>query len=178
MHDDTRPIALIGLMGAGKSAVARALATRLGGPSVDLDQRIEDDAGDTVARVFDREGEAGFRVREKAALDAALESQPAVIACGGGIVLDPANRSTLRERCRTVWIEVPPAVAARRVAANPEERPLLDGGRIENRLEALLRERAALYEAVASIRVDGALASPERVAETILLNLAKTGESR
>ena len=178
MHDDSRPIALIGLMGAGKSAVARALATRLGGRAEDLDQRIEDGAGETVARLFEREGEAGFRAREKAALDAALAGHPAVIACGGGIVLDPDNRSTLRDRCRTVWIEIPPEVAARRVAAKPEERPLLGNGHIESRLAALLRARAPLYESVASIRVDGALPSPERVADTILASLAGAEEPR
>ena len=168
---DTRPIALIGLMGAGKSAVGHALGTRLGGRAEDLDDRIERTAGASVAEIFGREGEAGFRAREKAALTAALAAAPVVIACGGGVVLDPANRLALREGCRVVWLEVTPAVAARRIAAQASRRPLLGSGPIEARLEALLRERAALYESVAELRVDSGDETPDEIAERIVAGL-------
>ena len=168
---DSRPIALIGLMGAGKSVVGRALGARLGGPAEDLDQRVENAAAAPVAEIFGREGEAGFRAREKAALVAALAAAPAVIACGGGVVLDPVNRLALRERCRVVWLEVSPAVAARRIASQPGLRPMLGHGPLEARLEALLRERAALYESVAELRVECGDETPDEIAERIVAGL-------
>jgi len=168
---DTRPIALIGLMGAGKSAVGRALGARLGGRAEDLDLRIESAAGATVAEIFAREGEAGFRAREKAALAAALTGAPAVIACGGGVVLDPANRLALREQCRVVWLEVTPTIAARRIVTQPTLRPALGAGPVEGRLEALLRERGALYESMAELRVESGDETPDQIAERIVAGL-------
>ena len=175
---EVKPIALIGLMGAGKSVVARALGARLHGRVEDLDHRIEAGAGSTVAEIFALEGESGFRLRETAALEAALAAAPAVIACGGGVVLDPGNRTELRERCRTVWLEVAPAIAARRVAAHSAVRPLLGPGPLEARLEALLRERAPLYESVAAARVDSGDDPPESIAERVLAGLAAAREVR
>src|SRR5262249_24057237 len=110
---DTRPIALIGLMGAGKSAVARLLGERLGVAVADLDGTIEGTEGMSVAELFERAGEAWFRRREGELLSDALRSGVRVVACGGGVVLDSGQRRLLRERCRVVWLEVPPAEAAR-----------------------------------------------------------------
>ena len=174
----SKPIALIGLMGAGKSAVARALAERLGGAAEDLDARIEARAGCSVTEIFEREGEIGFRAREHAALEAAIETGAAVIACGGGVVLDPGNRVRLRESCRTVWLEVSPSEAGRRIAAGSASRPLLAGGPLEARLEALLRERGPLYESIAEVRVEAEGASPEEVAGRVIAGLAGAGGAR
>src|SRR6185503_3288484 len=82
-----RPIALVGPMGAGKSAVARALGARLGVPVEDLDARLERTSGRTIAEWFEVEGEERFREAESAALQAALDEGVAVIACGGGAVV-------------------------------------------------------------------------------------------
>jgi shikimate kinase len=172
MHSALKPIALIGLMGAGKSEVARALAARLGGGVEDLDARVESRAGCSVKEIFEREGESGFRTREKAALEAAIENGVAVIACGGGLVLDPGNRARLRETCRIVWLEVSPAEAGRRIAEGASSRPLLAGGPLEARLEALLRERAPLYESMAEVRVEAEGAPPEEIASRVLAGLA------
>src|SRR4029453_4301896 len=95
LPDMIRPIALVGLMGGGKSAVAALLGARLGGRVVDLDARIEADAGCSVGEIFAREGEVGFRARETAQLKAILQDPPAVLACGGGVVLDPERRALL-----------------------------------------------------------------------------------
>src|SRR5690242_13733654 len=147
--EEVRPIALIGLMGAGKTAVARALGERLGSSVADLDAMIEAVEGRSIAELFEREGEAWFRRRERELLEQALGSGIRVIACGGGVVLDPANRRRLREACRVVWLEVSAGEAARRVSAagaRPASlRPLLAGGPPEARLAALLAERAPLY---------------------------------
>jgi shikimate kinase len=162
-------------MGAGKSAVARVLAARLGVAVADLDARLEDEAGAPVAEQFARAGEAAFRAREHAALRHALDGGAGVVACGGGVVLDPANRELLRRGCRVVWLEVSPAAAARRVAAEPGARPLLAGASPGERLAALLAERAPLYAEVAAVRVGTDGRTPEAVAEAVLAALAEGG---
>src|SRR5438874_5555313 len=128
-NPDARPIALIGLMGAGKSSVARVLGERLGAGVADLDGMIEAVEGCSVTELFERAGEAWFRRREGELLDEALRSGVRVVACGGGVVLDPTRRRLLRERCRVVWLEVAPAEAAARVGAGGgvATRPLLAG---------------------------------------------------
>ena len=173
---DRRPIALVGLMGAGKSVVARALGERLGAAVADLDGMIEAVEGCSVAELFERAGEAWFRRREGELLEQALRSGVRVIACGGGVVLDPARRRTLRERCRVVWLEVEPAEAARRVGAGGGDparaRPLLAGAPAGARLAQLLAERAPLYAEVAAVRVPTGGRTPEQVADAVLAALA------
>jgi shikimate kinase len=174
---DTRPIALIGLMGAGKSAVARVLGERLGVSVADLDGMIEAVEGCSVAELFERAGEAWFRRREGELLADALASGVRVVACGGGVVLDPERRRMLRERCRVVWLEVPVEVAAERVSAAgavpARTRPLLSGGPVAERLRRLLTERAPLYAEAAQVRVDTAGRTPEQVATQVLAELER-----
>jgi len=176
--DDARPIALIGLMGAGKSSVARVLGERLGVGVADLDGMIEAVEGCSVAELFERAGEAWFRRREGELLAEALRSGVQVVACGGGVVLDPGRRRLLRERCRVVWLEVSPAVAAERVAATAADparvRPLLAGSPPRERLERLLAERAALYAEAAHARVSTDGRTSEQVAGAVLEALAGT----
>src|SRR5438105_44347 len=95
-----RPIALIGLMGAGKSAVAGRLGERLATAVADLDAMIEAETGCGVAELFARDGEPAFRRREAALFARVLAAGAGVIACGGGIVLDADTRATLRTCCR------------------------------------------------------------------------------
>ena len=148
-----RPIALVGIMGAGKSATARILGERLGTTVADLDAMIEAEEGVPVAELFERAGEAYFRGRESELLERALAAGARVLACGGGVVLDPARRALLRSRCRVVWLEVSPAEAARRVGLGGPRRPLLEGADPAARLESLLAARAPLYAEVAEARV-------------------------
>jgi len=150
---DPHPIALVGLMGAGKSSVARLLGTRLGVEVADLDAMLEAEEGSSVVELFRRHGEAGFRERESRALERSLAGGARVVACGGGIVLDRSNRELLRTRFRTVWLEVSPEVAAARMRSEIETRPMLEGGPIRQRLTELLRERSALYAEVAAARI-------------------------
>ncbi|OGF09383.1 MAG: hypothetical protein A2W00_14850 [Candidatus Eisenbacteria bacterium RBG_16_71_46] len=170
-----RPIALVGLMGAGKSAVARVLGERLGAVTADLDAMLEAEEGGTVAELFARAGEPWFRRREAELLEQALAAGARVLACGGGVVLDPGSRVRLRERCRVVWLEVAPDEAARRVGAGAASRPLLAGADPRARLEALLAERAALYAEVAEFRMPTDGRGPEAVAEAVLAALAGGG---
>jgi shikimate kinase len=172
MESRTRPIALIGLMGAGKSAVAVELAERLGAAVADLDAILEAERGVSIAELFEREGEPAFRRHEGDVLRRALDSGARVLACGGGVVLDPDNRARLAERCDVVWLEVTPEEAARRVLAEPaSRRPLLDGGAPRERLAALLQSRAGLYRDVAGVRVETDGKAPGEVAEAVLAAL-------
>jgi shikimate kinase len=165
-----RPLALVGLMGAGKSAVTRVLGERLGVAVADLDAFIEAEEGCTIAELFEREGESYFRRREGEVLRQALTSGARVIACGGGVVLDPANRTLLRDRCRVVWLDVSPAEAARRIGgpAALARRPMLAGAPTLKRLTELLRERAPHYREVADLTVSTDGRGIEAVADEIL----------
>lgn len=166
-----RPIALIGLMGAGKSAVARALGERLGVSAGDLDDMVEAESGCTIAELFAREGEPSFRRREARLLEQALAAGVQVLACGGGIVVDPGARRTLGERCRVVWLRVSPAEASRRLAANPGARPLLAGREPEARLAELLAERGPLYTEAADLEVETGGRGVDEVVAAVLAGL-------
>jgi shikimate kinase len=173
------PVALIGIMGAGKSVTARALARLLGVPAVDLDREIERGAGRSVAELFAERGEEGFRDLEESALRRAASGGPRVIACGGGVVLRASSRALLRERCRTVWLEAEPAEAAERLSRTTSSRPLLAGGEPGARLADLLRARAGLYAEACHARVPTSGRSPEEVARAVAAALATVpGESR
>lgn len=170
-----RPIALVGLMGAGKSVIARIMGERLGASVADLDDMIEAEEGRSVADIFAREGEPYFREREGQLLAATLASGARVIACGGGVVLKPSSRTLLRDRCLTVWLDIDPAVAAERLRADGRVRPLLEGGVPEDVLQRLAGERGTLYDEVARMRVAAGAGTAEEVAGTILANLPLDG---
>jgi shikimate kinase len=166
--DLDRPIALVGIMGAGKSAVARILGERMGTLVADLDAMIEAEEGASVAELFERAGEPYFRRRESELLARALAAGARVIACGGGVVLDPARRELLRTRCHVAWLEVTPAEAARRVGAGAPGRPLLHGGAPEALVAAVLAARAPLYAEVAATRIATDGRTTEQVAARVL----------
>ena len=173
MASSARPIALVGLPGAGKSGVARAIAARLSAVAVDLDAWIEREAGHSIATLFARDGEDAFREREAAALEQALSESAAVIACGGGIVTRAAVRRRLRQRCRVAWLEVSAATAARRLASEAARRPLLAGHDLEGRLAELLADRAKAYAEVAHVRVSTDAVTVEQAAEAVLRALER-----
>lgn len=152
--DDERHVALVGLSGSGKSTLAPVLASRLGARSVvDLDRVVEARFGQSVADIFAERGEAAFRDAEAEALSAALAGPPAVIATGGGVVLDAANRRALISDAFVVWLRAHPSHLEQRLSGPTEARPLLEGDR-EFALARLSEERAALYGAVADLVID------------------------
>ncbi len=152
-----RPLALVGLRGAGKSSVGRALAAALGRPLVDLDRAVEAGAGCTIAALFATRGEAAFRDLEAAALARALtDAPPPVVATGGGVVLRAENRAALAGAF-VVYLAAPPDLLAARVAADPGtggSRPALAPGGPLAEAAALLAARDPLYRAVAHAVVD------------------------
>lgn len=139
-------IALLGLRGAGKSTVGRALAARLGRPFVELDARVEEAAGLSLAEIWELHGEAYFRRLEREALAEVLESTPrAVLATGGGIVAEPATWERLRRSALTVWLRATPEAHWERVVAQGDHRPMANDPLAMERLRQLLTERDALY---------------------------------
>lgn len=164
-------ILLVGLSGAGKSTVGRLLAERLGYAFIDLDAEVEEAAGRSVAAIFRRSREAGFRRLEARASDAARRRRRAVVATGGGwMARDDLERSW--SGAVRVWLRVSPATAAARLGAAPS-RPLVAGSDPETGLARLLEERRRAY-AEAELAVDTDRRSPAAVVEQILKQLPPT----
>ena len=157
---------LVGMPGAGKSVVGEELAGRLGVPFVDLDVEIEREQGRPITEIFEAQGEAAFRAMEAAALTKASVKDPAVVACGGGVVLEPANRIALRNTGIAVYLDVPLDRLRERVRP-AAERPLI---REEGDLEKLLAAREPLYREFAAHVVDGR-GTPGEVADAIVEEL-------
>lgn len=164
-------VVLVGPMGSGKSTLGRALATRLGLDFVDLDARIETEAGIDIPAIFASEGEAGFRTRESRMLAAALAEAPAVIATGGGAVLAEANRIAMQAAGTVVYLQVDPATQLARLA-DDSRRPLLQG---ENRAQALARlqiTREPLYRDAAHLLFETSTLGPEAAVAALVDLLA------
>ena len=170
-----RIIVLVGLMGSGKSAVARRLSGE-GIAVLDTDRIVERDAGRTVREIFAEEGEEGFRVREEAAVRECLATaETAVMAAAGGVVTRDANREALRDaRDRgvawVVWLHTDPDELAVRVSRGGH-RPLLDDDPAGT-LRRLDSERGPMYRAVADVVVDTTGHSLDEVAESVRTEFA------
>ncbi len=160
-------IVLVGLPGAGKSTVGAMVAERLGWRFVDLDAAIERTAGRSVPEIFAREGETGFRARERLATQELAASPHTVISPGAGWMVDPVNREILGTGTVVVHLAVSPVVAAARLADAPGSRPLLAGGDPVRALENLLVAREATYlQANHTVTVDSM--TPDEVASIIV----------
>jgi shikimate kinase len=146
-------IFLVGLMGAGKSTIGRHLAKSLGLEFVDSDHEIERRTGASIPLIFDVEGEAGFRQREKKVIDELSRRSGIVLATGGGVVLDADNRTRLRERGQVVYLYATVEQLLARTAKD-RNRPLLQTADPRTRLQELLELRDALYREVADVVVD------------------------
>ena len=146
-------IFLVGLMGAGKSTIGRHLAKALGLEFVDSDHEIERRTGASIPLIFDVEGEAGFRQREKKIIYELSRRDGIVLATGGGVVLDPDNRARLRERGQVVYLYATVEQLLTRTAKD-RNRPLLQTADPRARLQELLEVRDALYREVADVVVD------------------------
>ncbi|MEX2275641.1 MAG: shikimate kinase [Actinomycetota bacterium] len=148
---------LVGMPGSGKTTVGRELAGRLGVPFVDLDAEIQREAGKPISEIFAEDGEPAFRATEAQVLTKASADDPSVVSCGGGVVIEPANRVTLRATGHVVFLDVAIDVLRRRVRP-AAERPLIHR---EGDLERLLAEREPMYREFAAHVVDGSGTPPE-----------------
>ena len=136
-----RTIALVGLMGVGKSSVGRRLANALGLPFRDADAEVEAAAGRSIPDIFAELGEAAFREGERRVIARLLEEAPHVLATGGGAFMDPKTRDLIKARAVSVWLKTDLEVLARRVARK-DNRPLLVG---RDPLEVLKAQAEARY---------------------------------
>ncbi len=144
---------LVGPMGSGKSSIGRRLAQRLGLAFIDADQEIERSTGASIPLIFELEGEAGFRERERTTLARLCEGQGAVIATGGGAVLHPHTRELLRERGFVVHLAIDLDAQWQRLHRD-RHRPLLQHPDRYERLKRIGEERAPLYAQVADARIE------------------------
>jgi len=159
-------IVLVGLMGAGKTAIGKRLAIRLGLPFFDADQEIERAAGITVAEIFERHGEAHFRAGEKRVIQRLLSLGPIVLAPGGGAFMDPDTRALIHERAISVWLRGSLPVLLNRVRGRTH-RPLLNGEDPAETLRRLSAERNPVY-AEADIIVHSQEDPPDVTTEIVL----------
>jgi XRE family aerobic/anaerobic benzoate catabolism transcriptional regulator len=173
----TRPrgerVALVGLRGAGKSTVGRALALALEAPFVELDERIERLAGLSLAEIFDVQGVEAYRRYEAEALEQVLsEGDRLVFATGGSIVNSPETFARLCRTCRTVWVRAEPAEHFQRVLDQGDRRPMRNHPRAMAELQALLDAREPLY-GQCELEASTTDREPEDVVEGLLRGLAE-----
>jgi shikimate kinase len=167
------PIFLVGFMATGKTTVGRILAARLGWRLVDLDEVIVREAGQSVPRIFETEGEAGFRAREAQALGQVARERKIVVATGGGAACHEENLRAMLAAGRVVALAITPEEAVRR-ARGGAGRPLLSGPDPVGAATALLEARAPFY-ARAHLSVDTVGRLPQDVALDVLAWVEKRG---
>lgn len=181
MNSRPQRLFLIGPMGSGKTTVGRVLAEKLGLAFVDVDEMIETRCGVEVDRIFEIEGEAGFRRRETQMLDELTQSDHQIVATGGGSILSEHNRSLLKSRGTTVWLKTSVQQQLRRLARD-RRRPLLQTPDRRARLEAMALVRDPLYAECADIIVQSANITPQamahRAAREILEALSSNKDSQ
>ena len=168
-----RTIALVGLMGVGKSTVGRRLARRLSLPFADGDLEIEAAAGMTVSDIFARLGEPEFRAGEARVMKRLLEGPRKVLATGGGAMLNPETRSLMQARAVTVWMRADLEIVAQRVQRR-DTRPLLRGRDPVQALRAMAEVRYPVY-AGADLTVDVAGGAHAQAVEAICSALQAHG---
>jgi shikimate kinase len=142
------------MMGAGKTTVGRELARRRNVRFADCDHELIVRTGVSIPVIFEIEGETGFRRREARMLADLTAEADIVIATGGGVVLDPANRELLARRGVVIYLDVPPHLLWERTRFD-RNRPLLQVADPRARIEELYRQRDPLYREIADIVIDG-----------------------
>jgi shikimate kinase len=157
-------------MGSGKTTVGARLAERLGWSFADLDELVVRAAGASVAEIFAREGEEGFRRRETEAVRAAAAERRAVIATGGGAACREENLASMLGAGRVVALAVSPGEAVRRTGAR-SGRPLLDGSADPLAAATALLARREPFYARAHLRVDTDGLTPDEAVEAIVREL-------
>ncbi len=159
-------IILMGFMGTGKTAAGKRLAAQLKLEFVDMDRVIEERAGKPISRIFGEDGEPQFRAMERALAEELSARHGLVIACGGGVVLNPDNVRDFTRSGLAVCLTAPPEVIYQRTARD-RNRPLLEQEDRFQRIVDLMEKRRALYAAIPH-QIDTARLTPAQVAEAVV----------
>jgi shikimate kinase len=145
-------VALIGMMGSGKTEIGKLLANKIGAIFIDLDFFIETQEKKSISELFDEFGEEHFRgVEENALAQIAFSPGKIVLACGGGVVLRESNRILLQKDFYTIWIDVPVEELLNRLEKNRQYRPLLSAATWKTNLHNIYAARYSLYRDTAKI---------------------------
>lgn len=168
-----RTVALVGMMGAGKTSIGRRLAARLAVPFRDADHEIEAAAGLSVAEIFARFGEPHFREGERKVIARLLEEPPHVLATGGGAFMDETTRTAMSRMAFTIWLKAPIGLLMSRVRKR-DTRPLLKDGDMRATMERLLAIREPVY-ATADMTVESADEPHGAPVERIMAALREKG---
>jgi shikimate kinase len=171
-----RNIFLIGPMGSGKSAVGRHLARLFRFTFHDSDADIEAKTGVDIAYIFEKEGEVGFRLRERESIERLTRLDGVVLATGGGAVIDAENRRVLAERGAVVYLETSIDQQLERTR-HGRHRPLLNDTDPEQKLKELMQRRAVLYSEIADLTVSTDGRRVQLVAEEISLALRRAHQA-
>lgn len=164
-------IALIGFMGTGKSAVGRLLAQKLKRKFIEMDTLIEQKAGKSIPDIFRHDGEIAFRELEIEVTKEVARLKHAVIACGGGLVLNKINIDRLKENAKVVYLTASPRVILKRVFNEAGQRPLLEVDDPSRAVTEMLKFRKPFYERAADIRISTSRLDVAAVAEQIIERL-------
>lgn len=164
----TRPLVLIGLMGAGKSSIGRRLAQVIDLPFVDVDAEIEKAAGQSIADIFNHHGETGFRDGERKVMLRLLDQGPQVLAAGGGAFMDSETRAGILDKAISVWLKADLDVLMERVLRR-DDRPLLRVDDPRQVMEKLMRERTPVYG-----QADLTVASTEESHEAVVARIIES----
>ena len=165
-----RTVALVGMMGSGKTAIGRALAQRLGVPFVDSDAEIEAAANATIAEIFARDGEPFFRARESEVIARLLRGDPVILSTGGGAFMGERNRAAISAQGVSLWLNADLETLWERVR-HKETRPLLRGDDPRGALSRIYEARTPVY-ALADLSIQARLdRSIEQTTETVIATL-------
>ena len=167
----TKPVVLVGLMGAGKSTIGRRLAGILGLPFIDSDQEIVEAAGCNISDIFEIYGEDIFRDLEKRVMLRLINSEPCVIATGGGAFIQPDIREAIAGKATSIWLRADLEVLLERVSRR-DTRPLLRTGDKNTILSKLMEERYPIY-AQADITIDSNAGPHDTVVDDVVEALRK-----
>ncbi len=171
-----RNIILVGLMGAGKTTVGRALAKKLQRRFIDSDHEIEARTGASIPLIFEIEGEEGFRQREAEVIrDLAAQSE-IVLATGGGAILRPENRAALKAGGIVIYLRASISSILQRTS-HDKSRPLLQTADPRRRLEELTRVREPLYLEVADMVIETGRPNVQSLVQTILTELDRLDQA-
>jgi shikimate kinase len=163
--DLPKTVVLVGLMGAGKTAIGKRLAQRLGLDFIDADKEIETAADCSIAEIFARHGEQSFRDGERRVILRLLDNPVHVLSTGGGAFMDPVTRARIAERGISIWLRADLELMLKRVSRR-SDRPLLQVADPRAKLQELMAQRYPIY-GLADITVDSVDAPPEVTVERV-----------